>query len=97
MNDEIQCIISGKSQVRYGTNIQAVIGYLTSGEKSGALDKTNKHFKRKETEKLKKYIENQSLWIKNINLNNYVSEGAEQKVYLKVGFFENETIVYSVV
>ena len=83
MNNEIQRIISGKSQVRYGTNIQTVIGYLTSSKKSGALDKKDKHFKREETEKLKQYIENQNLWIKDINLNNYVSEGAEQKVYLK--------------
>ena len=83
MNDEIQRIISGKSQVRYGTNIQAIISYLTSSEKAGALDKKDKHFKRKETESLKKYITNQNLWIQDINPNNYISEGAEQKVYLK--------------
>ena len=61
MNDEIQRIISGKSQVRYGTNIQAVIRYLTSSEKSGTLDKKDKHFKREETERLKKYIERVSI------------------------------------
>ena len=83
MNNEVQRIISGESQVSYGTNIQAAISYLRTSEKSGALDKTNKHFKREETEKLKKYIENQNLWVKDIDLNNYVSEGAEQKVYLK--------------
>jgi hypothetical protein len=37
MNDEIQRVISGKSQVRYGTNIQAAIDNLRKGEKSGAL------------------------------------------------------------
>ena len=97
MNDEIQCIISGKSQVRYGANIQAIIDYLRKGKKSGTLDKTNKHFKREETERLKKYIENQNLWIKNIDLDNYVSEGAEQKVYLKDGrsvFKLNDAIYY---
>jgi len=83
MNDEIQRIISGKSEVRYGANIQATIGYLRTGEKSSALDKTNKHFKREETERFRKYIESQNLWVKDIDLNNYVSEGAEQKVYLK--------------
>jgi len=83
MPDEIQRIISGKSQVRYGTNIQAAICYLESSEKSGALDKTDKHFKNEETERLKTYINNQNLWIKDIDLNSYVSEGAEQKVYLK--------------
>jgi hypothetical protein len=83
MNNEVQCIISGKSQVRYGANIQAAIRYLTGSEKSGSLDKTDKHFKREETERLKKYITNQNLWVKDIDLSSYVSEGAEQKVYLK--------------
>jgi len=82
-NDEIQRIISGKSQVRYGTNILAALSYVTHSQKSGALDKTDKHFKREETKKLREYIENQNLWIEDIDLNNYVSEGAEQKVYLK--------------
>jgi len=83
MNNEIQRIISGESQVRYGTNIHAAIRYLKTSEVSSTLAKTDKHFKREETERLKQYIEKESLWIKNIDLNNYVSEGAEQKVYLK--------------
>jgi len=61
MNNEIQRIISGKSQIRYGTNIQATIDYLRKGEKSGALDKTDKHFKCEETERLKQYIDNQNI------------------------------------
>ena len=80
MNYEIQDIISGKSQVRYGTNIQTVADYIRTGEKSSALDKSNKHFKREETERLRKYIDNQRLWIEDIDLNRFVSEGAEQAV-----------------
>jgi hypothetical protein len=83
MNDELQCIISGKSQVRYGSNIQAAAGYLAASEKSSSLDTADKHFKHKETERLKHYIENQNLWLRHIDLNNFVSEGAEQKVYMK--------------
>ena len=83
MNDELQNIISGKSPVSYGTNIQTAISYLEASKTSGALDKADKHFKRKETERLKQYIDEQNFWIKDIDLNNYVSEGAEQKVYLK--------------
>ncbi len=97
MHNEIQRIISGESQVRYGTNIQTAIDYLRKGEISGTLDKTDKHFKRKETESLRKYIENQNLWVKDIDLSNYVSEGAEQKVYLKDGrsvFKLNDAIYY---
>ena len=97
MNDEIRSIISGKSQVRYETNIRAAINYLRKGEESSNLDKTDKHFKREETKRLKKYVEEQNLWIKDIALNNYVSEGAEQKVYLKDGrsvFKLNDAIYY---
>ena len=83
MKDEIRNIISGKSQVRYGANIQATLNYIKTSEETSTLDKTNKYFKLEETKRLKKYIENQNFWVREINLNNYVSEGAEQKVYLK--------------
>jgi hypothetical protein len=89
MNNGIQDVISGKSQIRYGADIQAAINYLRACEKTGALDKTDKYFKREETESLKKYIDDKSLWIRNINLDNYVSEGAEQKVYLK----DNKSVI----
>lgn len=59
MNNEIQCIISGKSRVRHGANIQAAICYLTGSAKTSPLDKTDKRFKCEETERLKTYIENQ--------------------------------------
>ena len=97
MTDEIQRIISGKSQIRYGANIQATINYLRESEESSALDKTDKRFKSEEAKRLKQYIDNQNLWVKDIDLNNYVSEGAEQKVYLKDSksvFKLNDTIYY---
>jgi len=49
MHNEIQHIISGKSQVRFSANIQAAVSYLTGSEKSGTMDKTDKRFKREET------------------------------------------------
>jgi hypothetical protein len=42
-----------------------------------------KQFKQQETESLTTYIDKKNLWLLNINIDNYVSEGAEQKVYLK--------------
>ncbi len=83
MRDELQNVISGKSKVRHGTNIQAIIRYLRTSEKSSTLDKSDKRFKREETTRLKTYIDNHGFWFEEIDLNNYVSEGAEQKVYLK--------------
>ena len=66
MNNEIQRIISGESPIRYGANIHAAISYLERSEETGALDKTDKHFKCKETERLKRYVNNQNLWIRDI-------------------------------
>lgn len=85
MNDEVQFIISGKSNNKHKSIVKAVINYLTRSKKSGSLVKTDKYFKREETERLKIYIKAQDLWVYDINLDNYVSEGAEQKVYLKNG------------
>ncbi|MDR2764921.1 MAG: hypothetical protein LBB90_07810 [Tannerella sp.] len=84
-NEKVQAILSGKSQVRYGANIRAVACYLGASQKSSALDKTDKRFKQEETERLKAYINSRCFWTKDVELDKYVSEGAEQKVYLKDG------------
>ena len=85
MKDEIQRIISGKSQIKHESDIQTVLGFLTRSQESGSMAKTDKHFKKEETKRLKQFIEEQKLWVSDIDLSNYISEGAEQKVYLKNG------------
>lgn len=62
MNHEIQCIISGKSEVKYGANIQTVIGFLAGSQESGSMAKTDKHFRREETKRLKGYRDSQGLF-----------------------------------
>ncbi|MBD8082161.1 putative polyvalent protein kinase domain-containing protein [Chryseobacterium caseinilyticum] len=86
---ELHNILSGKSEVRFGAAIQAVAHHLGNGKKTGAGIENEKHFKREEAEKLKKYIDENNLWINNIDFSQYVSEGAEQKVYLK----DSETVI----
>ena len=85
MKDEIQRIISGESQIKYESDIHAVLGFLTRSQESGSMAKTDKHFKKEETKRLKQFVEEQKLWVSDIDLNNYISEGAEQKVYFKNG------------
>ena len=82
MNDEIRHIISGKSEIRCGTTIQTIASYLARSQATSAMVKESKYFKAEETERLSSYILNNSLQINAINLDNYVSEGAEQKVYI---------------
>jgi hypothetical protein len=85
MKYELQLIISGKSQVKYGAIIQAVASYLERSQSTSDLVKESKYFKKQETDRLILYIENIAFWFSDVNLENYVSEGAEQKVYLKDG------------
>lgn len=80
---ELHNILSGKSKVRYGTIIQAIAGYLKNGETTSRKIKKTKYLKIEETKKLENYISEHNLWVANIDFSQYVSEGAEQKVYLK--------------
>jgi hypothetical protein len=83
LKNELHNILSGKSKIRFGTIIQTIACYLKDGEKTSGRIEEEKHLKREEKEKLEGYISEQNLWINNIDFSQYVSEGAEQKVYLK--------------
>ena len=82
MKYELHNVLSGKSQIRFGTIIQSIASYLNNGAKTSAIIEDEKHFKKQETERLVSYISEKNLWVE-IDLSQYVSEGAEQKVYLK--------------
>lgn len=95
---ELQLIISGTSQVKYGALIQAAASYLERSQSTSYLVKESKYFKKQETDRLILYLEKNALWFWDVNLENYVSEGAEQKVYLKDGktvIKLNDAIFYS--
>lgn len=76
-------VLSGTSEVRYGKTIQAITGYLRQSQETGTAAKGTKHFKEQEKQRLINYIEKHRLWVPDIDVTKYVSEGAEQKVYLK--------------
>ena len=83
IKDELQNIISGKSKTRFGTNIQEITSYLKNGERASRDVESSKQNKKEETKNLENYISKKNLWIENLDFSQYVSEGAEQKVYLK--------------
>lgn len=83
MKNELQNIISGKNKISIGARIQKAACYLRESPETSKVAKDSKHYKAQETEILKKYITANNLWVYDIALENYVSEGAEQKVYLK--------------
>ena len=83
MNDEIQHIISRKSQIGKGIVVKTITDFLAGCQEASGMAKTDKHFKEKETKNLINFIETEKLWYSSININDYIAEGAEQKVYIK--------------
>lgn len=80
---ELHNVLSGKSQVRFGTIIQTIASHLGNGSQTSPTIEISKQFKEEETKRLEQYILENNLWIEDIDFSQYVSEGAEQKVYLK--------------
>jgi len=83
LKNELHNVLSGKSKVRFGTVIQAIAGYLGDGPEASSNVENSKQLKKQEAERLEFFISGHNLWISEIDFSQYVSEGAEQKVYLK--------------
>ena len=81
--NELHDIISGKSQVSFGITIQAAASYLSDGSQSSPEIEISKQIREKETKKLEDFISGSNLWLNDIDFSQYISEGAEQRVYLK--------------
>lgn len=98
MKHELQAIISGKNKISNGAIIQAAACYLGGSTQASSMAERTKQYKIKEAKILKEFAANNHLFIEHIPLENYVSEGAEQKVYLKdnVSVYKlNDSIYYS--
>lgn len=80
---ELQNILSGKGKVSHGDAIQTIADYLRRCQETSSLAPTDKHFKAEETKKLIEYIDNNKFWLHSLNFDTYLSEGAEQRVYIK--------------
>ena len=82
LKNHLNAIISGKSEVRHGKIIQTIANYLRESQKTSTAPKGSKRYKEQEKQKLVSYISKNQLRVNHIDFNQYVSEGAEQKVYL---------------
>lgn len=69
---ELQYILSGKSEVKYGNTIQTIAGYLRRSQETGRLASKEKYFKRKETLELIDWINSNNLWYNTIDFNLFV-------------------------
>ncbi len=61
LKNELHNVLSGKSQIRFGTIIQTIASYLNDGEESGKSAEIEKHFKKQEAKKLEDYITKNNL------------------------------------
>lgn len=82
MNDELQYIISREVKIGQGIVIKTITDYLATSEKTSGMVKGDKHFKIEETKVLIDFIEKEKIWYKKININDFIAEGAEQKVFI---------------
>ena len=80
--DELKNILCGASQVKYGTLIQAATRYIRESQSSSQKSQCQKSFREEETKRLCQWIEEQKLWYTTLDLTQFISAGAEQKVYL---------------
>ena len=85
MIDDIQHILSGTSRVKYNHLIQTVCSYLKRSQGTSSMVENYQQHKEEETKRLIQFVNDHNLWVDNVNIELYVSQGAEQKVYLKDG------------
>jgi hypothetical protein len=83
LKNELRDIISGKSKVSFGATIQTIAGYLDHGSEPSDKSESSKQIREQETKRLEQFVTERNLWIDDIDFSQYVSEGAEQRVYLK--------------
>lgn len=99
LKDELQYIIQGKSQNSQRTLIQTIAGYLRASQRASTMVKDDKHYKQEEEKSIIEFCNQNSLWADDkVNFNLFISEGAEQKVYIKdekTVYKLNDSIYYS--
>ena len=83
MKYELQNIVSGKSQVRHGDTIQTISRYLRKSKSTSRTSESVKQIKSEETALIKQFCNRNGFWITFIDINAFISSGAEQKVYLQ--------------
>lgn len=98
LRNELQNILSGKSTVSEGDLIQTITGILRGGEEASRVAQSKQQDKSKETERLISVANEHQLWVRDLDFSQFISAGAEQRVYIKAGlqvYKLNDAIYYS--
>ncbi|MCF8460331.1 MAG: hypothetical protein K9G46_06380 [Flavobacteriales bacterium] len=95
---ELQTILSGKSGNSHDAIIQAIAHHLRTGQRTGSVAETEHTNRTEEKARLLAFAKENELFYDKIDEHNYISEGAEQKVYIKDEQFVlklNDAIYYA--
>lgn len=98
IRNELQNILSGKSGYSYDAVIQAVTNHLRTSQRTSPMAEEKHQNKGKETERLIAFARKNDLLYDDIDKSQYLSEGAEQKVYIKENKYVlklNDAIYYA--
>ncbi len=83
IKNELKNILQGKGKVSYGKPIQAIAHYLRESNITSAETQRNEPDKREEKKRLVEYINKNHLWNCDVDFSLFLSEGAEQRVFIK--------------
>ena len=83
IKDELQLILQGKSTVGNGELIQTITAYLRKSTKTSSMAERDEPNREEETEKLIQFFNANNLWNCNINFGSFISQGAEQRIFLQ--------------
>lgn len=86
LKHELQSIISGADKDWKGNLIQTAANYLRESKWAGSKTRTPKYSKSEEAQKLGSFIELHNFWFtQEVDEQNYIIEGGEQRAYLDKG------------
>ena len=88
---ELQHLISGESGASYDALIQTTARYLRSGKRASPMAEEKHQNKTQEAERLIQFARQNKLLIEDINSEDFVSAGAEQKVYISEGKYPTKS------
>jgi hypothetical protein len=81
--DELKNILSAKGEVSHGKLIQTIALHLRRSKETSNLVEAKQYSKQQETAELIRYITQNNLWVYDINFDKFISQGAEQRVYVQ--------------
>jgi hypothetical protein len=89
IKNELQNILSGTSGYSYDAVIQAVTNYLRTSQRTSPMAESKHKNRAEETARLIEFATKNDLFYDDIDESQYISQGAEQKVYIK----ENKYVI----